>query len=36
MPAHDTIDMDSVIYRGMLWSHPRCRLNTAIERALTT
>jgi hypothetical protein len=22
MPAHDTIDMDSVIYRGMLWSHP--------------
>ncbi len=38
MPANDTIDMDRVIYRGMVgdWMDTECRLNTTIERALTT
>jgi hypothetical protein len=36
MLANDTIDMDCVIYQGVLWSPSRCRLNTTIERALTT
>ncbi len=38
MPANDTIDMDGVIYRSVVGDQmdTECRLNTTIERALTT